>query len=108
MNFEKILQDSSAGILITDADFKIVWANKFEENFYKRSLDDLKGSWVVDCHREKNREKISEFLQKFKSGEMKEFTKTAGLMIITYSSFYLDGEFSGIVRTRIKMPKDKA
>ena len=100
MDFQEVFEDISAGLLVTDADFKVVWANKFEKEVYKKPLI---GLWVVDCHQEKNREKILEFLERFKSGELKEFTKTAHGMIITYSSYFRDGEFAGIVRTRIRM-----
>ncbi|NLI90809.1 MAG: hypothetical protein GX434_01000 [Peptococcaceae bacterium] len=106
MELMEILKDISAGILITDPDFKIIWANQFETDFYRMSLDQMKGLWVVDCHKEENKEKIKSFLADFKTGEMKEFTKTANGMIITYSSYQKDGQFGGIVRTRIRLPKN--
>lgn len=103
MEFKEIFRDISAGLLVTDADFKVVWANKFEEDYYGKSLDTMIGLQVVDCHKEKNRAEIADFLQKFRTGELKEFTKAAAGMIITYSSYYEDGKFAGIVRTRIRM-----
>lgn len=102
MNLEQAFHKSSAGLLVTDADFKVIWANRFEEEFYNKPVIGLE---VVDCHRPENREKISEFLAQFKAGAMKEFTKTAVGMIITYSSYTVDGEFAGLVRTRIRLPK---
>lgn len=104
MNFIEILKNSSAGMLVTDAEFKVIWANKFEENFYGRPLNELIGLDVVNCHQEVNKDKIKVFLESFKNGEIKEFTKNAMGMIITYSSYYDKGEFAGIVRTRIKIP----
>ena len=102
MEFE-IFRDISAGLLVTDKDFKVVWANKFEEKFYGKTLQ--KDMWVVDCHKEENKTFIESFLEKFKTGELKEFTKIAVGMVITYSSYFENQEFAGIVRTRIKMPK---
>ncbi|KUO61928.1 MAG: hypothetical protein APF84_04660 [Gracilibacter sp. BRH_c7a] len=104
MEYNKIFRDISAGLLITDKDFLVKWANKFEEDFYGKSLEEMKGMWVVNCHRDENKAFIESFLQKFKSGEMKEFTKIAAGMVITYSSYFENQEFAGIVRTRIKMP----
>ena len=108
MNFEDVLKDSSAGILVTDENFRVVWANKFEEDYYKKSLEELTGIWVVDCHKEDNKEKIKDFLQNFKSGELTQYTKKALNMIITYSSYYQNNKFAGIVRTRIRMPNNKS
>lgn len=105
MDFEKIFSDISAGLLVTDADFKVIWANKWEEDFYNMSLKEMMGLWVVDCHKEENKEKINHFLQKFKSGAVKEYTKTVHKMVITYSSYFHNGEFAGLVRTRINLPK---
>jgi len=102
MNLEKAYYESSAGLLVTDADLKVIWANRFEEEFYNKPVIGLD---VVDCHKSENREKIREFIGRFKTGEMKEFTKTAIGMIITYSSYTIDGEFAGLVRTRIRMPQ---
>lgn len=102
MDLQKAFYESSAGLLVTDAEFKVIWANHFEEEFYKKQVIGLD---VVDCHMVENRDKIREFLEKFKAGEMKEFTKTANGMIITYSSYTRDGKFAGLVRTRIWMPK---
>lgn len=105
MEYNQIFRDISAGLLVTDKDFKVVWANNFEENFYGKTLEEMMGMWVVDCHKDKNKAFIESFLQKFKTGELKEFTKIAVGMVITYSSYYDNGEFAGLVRTRIKMPK---
>lgn len=105
MDYKEIFRDISAGLLITDKDFKVVWANKFEEDFYRRPIEEMIGIPVVDCHKEQNREKIVDFLQKFKTGGMKEFTKLAHGIVITYSSYYQDQEFAGIIRTRIRLPK---
>lgn len=102
MDLKNALYDSSAGLLITDADFKVIWANRFEEEFYQKPVIGLD---VVDCHKHENRDKIREFLAMFKAGEMTEFTKTAVGMIITYSSYTNNGEFAGLVRTRIRLPK---
>jgi PAS domain S-box-containing protein len=104
MHFQDIFQNISAGILVTDADFKVIWANKFEEDYYHLPLEEMIGLKVVDCHKKENRAKIRGFLEKFKTGELKEFTKIAMGMVITYSSYFVKGEFAGIVRTRIKMP----
>ncbi|MGI6451407.1 MAG: hypothetical protein ACOX3R_14460 [Desulfitobacteriia bacterium] len=104
MDLQPILQDSSAGLLVTDADFRIIWANKFEEDYYGKSLAELQGLWVVNCHQEANREKINNFLQEFKRGQLKEYTKIANGMVITYSSYKKNGEFAGLVRTRIRIP----
>lgn len=104
MNLKEVLKNSSAGILVTDKEFKIIWANQFEEDYYQQSLQELLGLWVVNCHKEENRPTINSFLEKFRAGELKEFTKTANGMIITYSAYEQDGQFGGIVRTRIKMP----
>jgi PAS domain S-box-containing protein len=104
MDLQSVLNDISAGILITDQDFKIIWANKFEEDDYGMNLDKLLGLWVVDCHKQENREKIKLFLEEFKTGKIKEFTKTAKGMIITYSAYQENEQFAGIVRTRIKLP----
>lgn len=105
MRLRDVLKSSSAGILVTDEEFKVVWANEFEEEFYKIPLAEMIGLWVVDCHKEENKETISEFLEQFKKSQLKEFTKTAGGMVITYSSYYDNNrEFAGIVRTRIRMP----
>ncbi|MEL1134426.1 hypothetical protein AAC978_04500 [Desulfitobacterium sp. THU1] len=100
MILEKAFYESSAGLLVTDADFKVIWANRFEEEFYQKTVIGLD---VIDCHRPENREKICEFLSKFKAGETKEFTKTAVGMLITYSSYTVNGEFAGVVRTRIRL-----
>lgn len=100
MDLRNAFYDSSAGLLVTDADFKVIWANRFEEEFYKKPVIGLD---VVDCHRPDNRDKIREFLAKFKAGEMTQFTKTAMGMIITYSSYSNNGEFAGLVRSRIRM-----
>lgn len=100
MDLSNALQDSSAGMVVTDADFNVIWANKFEEEFYEKPII---GLWIVDCHKESNREKIIEFIEKFKTGELKSFTKVAVGMLITYSSYFKDGQFAGIVRTRIRM-----
>lgn len=106
MKLEKILQDISAGILVTDGDFRIIWANAFEEKYYGKPLAELLGGSVVDCHKPENREKIEDFLQQFQRGEMKVFTKTGVGMLITYSSYTDDqGQFAGIVRTRIRQKK---
>ncbi len=105
MEYNEIFRGISAGLLVTDKDFKVAWANKFEENFYGKTLEEMKDMWVVDCHREENKTFIKSFLEKFKTGELKEFTKIAVGMVITYSSYYENQEFAGIVRTRIKMPK---
>ncbi|AGA69041.1 hypothetical protein Desdi_1548 [Desulfitobacterium dichloroeliminans LMG P-21439] len=102
MNFKKAFYESSAGLLVTDANFKVIWANRFEEEFYKKTVIGLD---VLDCHRPENREKIRDFLTKFQAGEMKEFTKTAVGMLITYSSYTVNGEFAGLVRTRIRLVK---
>lgn len=105
MDFEVIFRDSSAGILVTDADFRIVWVNRFEEDFYKKPLLNLN---VIGCHQERNREKVQEFLKKFSTGAMKEYTKLGGHgmnTVIHYSSYYKEGNFAGIVRTRIRLPK---
>lgn len=104
MEFD-IFKDISAGLLVTNKDFKVVWANKFEEDFYGKTLQEMKGMWVVDCHKEENKAFIESFLEKFRTGELIEFTKIAVGMVITYSSYFENQEFSGIVRTRIKMPK---
>lgn len=106
MNVKDIIQDISAGLLITDAEFRILWANAFEERFYQKTLKDMIGLWVVDCHKEENKAFIADFLEKFKAGEIKEFTKIAAGMVITYSSYYNSGEFAGIVRTRIYLPEN--
>lgn len=106
MDFKDIFSDISAGILITDRDFKVVWANKFEEDFYSKSLEEMKGLWVVNCHKIENQAFIADFLEKFKNGEMKEFTKIAAGMVITYSSYYINGVFAGIVRTSIRLPQE--
>ena len=102
MDFAKIFRGISAGILVTDENFKVIWANDFE---YRRYKKELLGLYVVDCHKEKNHAKIKEFLEKFKTGELKEHTKIAHGMVITYSSYFKDDKFAGIVRTRILMPK---
>ena len=34
MDFGEVLKDISAGILVTDADFNVIWVNTFEEEFY--------------------------------------------------------------------------
>lgn len=99
MKLEEVLQEIDAGILITNADFNVIWANKFEEDYYKKPV---LGLWVVDCHQESNKEKITEFLERFKSGELKTFIKTTPHgMRITYSSYFEEGKFAGIVRTRM-------
>ncbi len=103
MDLKQVLQGISAGILVTDAEFKVVWANEFEEKYYGMSLEDMVGIWVVDCHKEENREKIHDFLLKFKNGEMNQFSKTANGMVFTYDAYYKENTFAGIVRTRIKM-----
>lgn len=100
MDLREALMESSAGILVTDQDFKVVWANAFEEEYYKKPVIGLD---VVDCHKEEDKDKIRSFLQEFKAGERKSFTKVAVGMLITYSSYYIDGEFAGVVRTRIRM-----
>lgn len=102
MNLEKACYESSAGVLVTDADFKVIWANRFEEEFYNKPVLGLD---VVECHKSENRDKIREFLAKFKTGELKEYTKIAVGMVITYSSYTKEGEFAGLVRTRIRLPK---
>jgi len=102
MDFAQIFRGISAGLLVTDENFKVIWANDFEYQRYKK---ELLGLYVVDCHQEKNREKIKEFLEKFRTGELKEFTKSAHGMVITYSSYFRDGKFAGIVRTRIPLPR---
>lgn len=100
MDLREALRESSAGILVTDKDFKVVWANTFEEEYYKKPVIGLE---VVDCHKDENKDKIRSFLQEFKAGHRKSFTKVAVGMLITYSSYYIDGEFAGVVRTRIRM-----
>jgi len=104
LDLKQILQESSAGILVTDADFKIIWANKFEEDYYGKPLAELQGLSVVNCHQEANRPKIKSFLEEFKTGQLKEYTKIYNGMIITYSGYYKDGEFAGLVRIRIRIP----
>lgn len=104
MDLQEIFTGISAGLIVTDADFKVIWANKFEQDFYNFTLPEITGLWVVNCHKEENRERISQFLQLFKTGEIKEFTKTVSGMVITYSSYYQGGVFAGIVRTRINLP----
>jgi len=106
MDFKEIFKGISAGIMVTDADFKVTWANKFEEDYYGMELNELLGLWVVDCHKQENKEKIEQFLQRFKSQEIKEFTKIAAGMVITYSSYYNHAKFAGIVRTRIRIPSE--
>ncbi len=100
MDLKQALMDSSAGMIVTDANFKVIWGNAFEEEFYQKPVIGLD---VVDCHKTENKEKIREFLQEFKAGKRKSYTKVAVGMLITYSSYYIDGEFAGLVRTRIKM-----
>jgi len=102
MDFAQIFRGISAGLLVTDANFKVIWANDFEYRYYKK---ELLGLYVVDCHKEENREKIKDFLEKFRTGELKEFTKIAQGMVITYSSYFKDGAFAGLVRARIPLPK---
>ncbi len=102
---QEILMESSAGILITDEQYRVIWANKFEEDFYRKTFGSPIGLYVVDCHKEMNREKIAAFLDQFKTGEIKGFTKYAHGMVITYSSYFKDNVFAGIVRTRIRTPK---
>ncbi|TGE34525.1 hypothetical protein [Desulfosporosinus sp. Sb-LF] len=102
MDFGEVFKDISAGILVTDADFNVVWANTFEEKFYGKPVMDL---WAVECHKEENRQKIADFVARFKTGELKSFTKIAFGMVITYSSYFKDGEFAGMVRTRINLPE---
>ena len=102
MNFSEIFKDISAGLLVTDADFNVIWANTFEEEFYGKPVV---GLWVLDCHKEENRQKIADFIARFKTGELKSFTKIAFGMVITYSSYFKDGEFAGMVRTRIYLPE---
>lgn len=104
MKLEDVLMHSSCGVLVTNKGFEVVWANQFEEKYYKVPLQELIGRYVVDCHKEKNKAPIESFLQKFQTGELKEFTKKAHGMVITYSSYQENGEFAGIVRTRIRMP----
>lgn len=105
MELKSILSDISAGLLVTNKEFKVVWANQFEEDFYGKSLQEMEGMSVVDCHKEQNRAKIADFLQEFKNGEIQKFTKLAHGMVITYSSYYEKQEFAGIIRTRIRLPK---
>ena len=108
MDFKELFWDMSAGLLVTDKDFKVLWANKFEEDFYGKSLQKMKGMWVVDCHKDENKPFIACFLEKFKNGEMKEFTKLAAGMVITYSSYFENEEFAGIIRTRIRLPESES
>ena len=100
MDLRLALMESSAGVIVTDKDFKVIWGNAFEEEYYKIPVIGLD---VVDCHKEENKDKIRTFLQEFKTGQRKSFTKVAVGMLITYSSYYIDGEFAGVVRTRIRM-----
>ena len=100
MDLRLALMESSAGVIVTDKDFKVIWGNAFEEEYYKKPVIGLD---VVDCHKEENKDKIRTFLQEFKTGQRKSFTKVAVGMLITYSSYYIDGEFAGVVRTRIRM-----
>lgn len=100
MDFSKVFYDIATGLLVTDADFNVLWANKFEEDFYGKPII---GLWVVNCHQEGNRPKIQELLEKFKKGELKTFSKTAVGLLVTYTSYFKDGEFAGIVRTRTPM-----
>lgn len=103
MDFPEVFKNISAGLLVTDADFRIIWVNSFEEDFYQLTLEQLCGRWVVDCHKEENRQKIRDFLQEFKSGERKELAKSASGMVVTYNSYFDEaGKFAGIVRTRMK------
>lgn len=102
MDFGEIFKDISAGLLVTDADFNVLWANAFEEEFYGKPV---MGLWAVDCHKEENRQKIANFIDRFKTGELKSFTKIAFGMVITYSSYFKHGEFAGMVRTRIYLPE---
>ncbi len=63
------------------------------------------GLWALDCHKEENRQKIADFISRFKTGELKSFTKIAFGMVITYSSYFKHGEFAGMIRTRIYLPE---
>ncbi|WP_088189681.1 hypothetical protein [Desulfosporosinus sp. FKA] len=102
MDFGEVFKDISAGLLVTDADFNVIWANKFEEQFYGKPVVGLR---AIDCHKEENRQKIAGFVERFKTGELKSFTKIAFGMVITYSSYFKNGEFAGMIRTRIYLPK---
>jgi transcriptional regulator with PAS, ATPase and Fis domain len=102
MKLSDIFEDISTGLMVTDADFKVIWANKFEEQFYGKSVV---GLWALECHKEENRQKIADFLAGFKTGKFKTFTKIASGMVINYSSYFKDGEFAGIIRTRINLPE---
>ncbi|AFM40049.1 hypothetical protein Desaci_1008 [Desulfosporosinus acidiphilus SJ4] len=102
MDFGEVFKDISAGLLVTDADFNVIWANKFEEQFYGKPV---MGLWALDCHMLENRQKIADFIARFKAGELKSFTKVAFGMVITYSSYFKDGEFAGMIRTRIYLPE---
>ncbi len=104
MDFERVVAALSPGILVVDADFKIVWMNKSEEIFYNQSLQEMSGQSVIDCHKEKNRAKITQFMQDLKTGRMKSFSKTTRGMVITYDPVFNNNEFIGIVRTRVNIP----
>lgn len=111
IDWASVLDESSAGILVTNSNFQIIWMNRFEEKFYGKRLPELLNKSIVSCHKEKNRKKVTEFLERFHTGELSSFTKISGgdtpaPRAVTFSAYHnRDGSFGGILRTRIKLPQ---
>ncbi len=95
------------GVLVTDADLRVVYANQFESDFYRLANEELVGRDIMTtCHKPKSRETIGRMVEQMRAGEMEQHAKFAVGQLIRYKARRDgDGEFAGIIRTRMWLPE---
>ncbi|GAB4242310.1 MAG: hypothetical protein Kow00129_00730 [Thermoleophilia bacterium] len=102
-----IIENLQAGILVTDADLRVVYANGYETEFYRLPKEELIGRDILThCHKPRSRQVILTMIDQMKSGELDEKAKFAVGQLIRYKARRgPDGQFAGIVRTRMWLPE---
>lgn len=103
----RVMEDLQMGILITDGDLRVTYANRFESDFYGLSKEELLGRDImVDCHKPRSRETIARMVERMKTGEIEEHGKFSVGQLIRYKARRAgDGSFAGIIRTRMWLPE---
>ena len=95
------------GILVTDGDLRVVYANAFESDFYRLPREELVGRDIMaQCHKPKSRQTVRAMVDRMRTGGLEEHAKFAVGQLIRYKARRDDdGEFAGIIRTRMWLPE---
>ena len=73
--YSLVLQQMQEGIILSDADGKIVFVNDAAQEIRKVKREDILGKSMLDCHREASREKVERALTYLKTHEGNIFSR---------------------------------